>query len=95
MWGRKKSGCTHYQGSSESSRGQKLLEMVPEDVASDEPSDSPSSEDEPQFQMDVSTHEEVIKLIQAGVSEAEWKELKDKERGRIEEGEIRWRAMQA
>ena len=69
--------------------------MVPEDAASDKSSDSLSSEDKPQFQMDVSTHEEVIKLIRAGASETEWKELKDKEHDRIEEGEIRWKAMQA
>ena len=93
--GRKKNGRTRYQGSSKSSRGQKPTKMVPEDAASDESSDSLSSEDKPQFQMDVSTHEEVIKLIRAGASETEWKELKDKEHDRIEEGEIRWKAMQA
>ena len=92
--GRKEKGCTSYQGSSESLRGRKLPKTVPEDAASDKSSDGLSSEDEPQFQMDVSTHEEVIQLIRAGVSKAEWKELKDKECNRIEEGEIRWQAMQ-
>ena len=42
----------------------------------------------------VSMHEEIIRLIRAGASEAEWNQAQERERDRLEEEELRWKTIQ-
>jgi hypothetical protein len=52
-------------------------------------------DEEPRVETEISTHEEIIRLIRSGGRNTAWETFRDKELDRIEEGNSRWNAMQS
>jgi len=53
----------------------------------------PSDEKVGRTETNVRTHEEIINLIRAGISNEEWEAGQERERGRAKAGNLRWEAM--